>query len=84
MLIRGIINLTFSRDFFQGGKNYCLANFFCDANFSIVFDQNFMRGASGFKGVPRVGESQYFIGGHKPGKNGQPENLRNLKNSLNL
>ena len=59
--------LAFFQQFCQRGKIYCYANFFCFANFSIVFGPNFKRGkslrgrgANGLKGgaLP-VEESQY-------------------------
>ena len=45
-----------SRNFFRG-QIYCYANFFCDANFSIVFGLNFrgqksLRGANCLRGAP--------------------------------
>ena len=51
-----------SRDFFRGGI-YCYANFFCNANFSIVFGPNFgggksLRGRRETASGPPVEESQ--------------------------
>ena len=39
--VSGMIFWLSSRNFFEGGKIYCYANFFCYDNFSIVFGLNF-------------------------------------------
>ena len=35
------LNLAFFEEFFSGGGIYCHSNFYCYANFSIVFEPNF-------------------------------------------
>ena len=49
--------------FEEGGKIYCCANFFCYANFSIIFGPNFRgakvsEGGTASGGAPPVEESQ--------------------------
>ena len=44
------IMLAFFQKFFSGGKIHCYANFFCYANFSIVFEPNFGGGQKSLRG----------------------------------
>ena len=42
--------LAFFQESFQGSRIYCYPNFFCYANFSIVFGPNFRGGQKSLRG----------------------------------